>query len=150
MKKTWFITGASRGLGRVWAEAALGRGDNVAATARNPADLAALETEFGAAVLPLELDVTRPDQVRDAVGAAHARFGRLDVVVNNAGYPLIGTVEEVREEEVRALFETNFYGTLRVIQAVLPILRAQGGGHILGVSSTLGVVTMPLIGLYCS
>jgi len=94
--------------------------------------------------------VTRPEQVKTAVALAHAHFGRLDIVLNNAGYPLVGTIEEASAEDVRALYETNIFGTLAVIQAALPLLRQQGGGHILGVSSTLGHVTMPLIGYYCS
>lgn len=150
MKKTWFITGASRGLGRVWAEAALKRGDLVAATARKLEDVADLTERFGDAVLPLTLDVTNADQVRNAVQQAHAHFGKLDVVINNAGYSLVGTVEEAAEADVRALFDANYFGTLRVIQAVLPLLRQQGGGHLLGVSSSLGIVPMPLIGFYCS
>lgn len=148
--KVWFITGASRGFGRVWAEAALGRGDKVAVTARKLADIADLEERFGDVVLPLALDVTDADQVRQTVQQAHAHFGRLDVVLNNAGYSLVGTAEEVSEAEVRAEFDTNYFGTLRVIQAALPLLRQQGGGHILGVSSTLGHVAMPLIGQYCA
>ena len=150
MKKTWFITGASRGFGRIWTEAALKRGDQVAATARDVTSIADLKEHFGDAVLPLALDVTDADQARQAVTQAHARFGRLDVVVNNAGYSLVGTVEEVGVDEVRAVFDANLFGTLRVIQAVLPLLREQGSGHLLGVSSTLGVMTMPLIGFYCA
>jgi NAD(P)-dependent dehydrogenase (short-subunit alcohol dehydrogenase family) len=150
MKKTWFITGASRGFGRIWAEAALTRGDNVAASARKLADVADLKKRFGDAVLPLALDVADPEQAQQVVAQAHAHFGRLDVLVNNAGYPLVGTVEEASEAEVRALFETNFYGTLRVIKAALPLMRQQGSGHIVGVSSTLGIITMPLIGFYCT
>jgi NAD(P)-dependent dehydrogenase (short-subunit alcohol dehydrogenase family) len=146
--KTWFITGSSRGLGRIWTEAALERGDRVAATARNPDSLADLTKRFGDAVLPLALDVNRPEQAQQAVEHAHSHFGRLDVVINNAAYPLAGTIEEASEEEIRALFETNFYGTLRVIKAALPILREQGNGHIIGVSSTLGIVAMPVIGYY--
>ena len=150
MKKTWFITGASRGFGRIWAEAALTRGDNVAATARTLADVADLKERFGDAVLPMALDVADPDQARHVVRQAHAHFGKLDVVLNNAGYSLVGTVEEASEPEIRALFETNLYGTLRVIQAALPLLRQQGSGHILGVSSTLGIAALPLIGFYCT
>jgi NAD(P)-dependent dehydrogenase (short-subunit alcohol dehydrogenase family) len=150
MKKTWFITGASRGFGRIWAEAALTRGDKVAATARTAADVADLTERFGDAVLPLALDVTDPDQVRHVVAQAHAHFGKLDVVLNNAGYTLVGTVEEASEADVRAVFDTNFFGALRVIQAALPLLRKQGSGHILGVSSALGLVAMPLIGFYCA
>ena len=150
MKKTWFITGASRGLGRIWAEAALARGDQVAATARDVADVADFTDRFGDAVLPLALDVTNAEQVQQVVAQAHAHFGRLDVVVNNAGYSLVGTIEEASEADVRALFDTNYFGTIRVIQAVLPLLRQQGSGHILGVSSGLGLVAMPLIGYYCT
>ena len=149
-KKTWFITGASRGFGRIWTEAALTRGDQVAATARDAASIADFKDRFGDAVLPLALDVTDDEQVRQTVAQAHAHFGRLDVVLNNAGYSLVGTAEEVSVEEVRAVFDTNFLGTLRVIQAALPLLRQQGGGHLVGVSSTLGHVAMPLIGMYCA
>jgi len=148
--KVWFITGASRGFGRIWAKAALKRGDKVAATARTLADVADLKECFGDAVLPLELDVTDAGQVRQAVQQAHAHFGRLDVVINNAGYTLVGTVEEATEADVRALFDTNYFGQLRVIQAALPLLRQQGSGHILGVSSSLGIAAMPLIGFYCA
>jgi NAD(P)-dependent dehydrogenase (short-subunit alcohol dehydrogenase family) len=142
--KIWFITGTSRGLGRVWAEAALNRGDKVAATARMLESIADLKEKYGENV------VTRPDQVKAAVAQAHAHFGRLDVILNNAGYPLIGTIEEASADDVRALYDTNIFGTLSVIQAALPLLRKQGSGHILGVSSTLGHVTMPMIGFYCS
>ena len=148
--KVWFITGASRGFGRVWAEAALQRGDKVAATARNLESIAALNEKFGENVLTLELDVTKPEQVKSAVTQAHAYFGRLDIVLNNAGYSLVGTVEEASADEVRAMYDTNVFGALSVIQAALPLLRKQGGGHILGTSSNLGHVTLPVIGYYCS
>jgi NAD(P)-dependent dehydrogenase (short-subunit alcohol dehydrogenase family) len=148
--KVWFITGTSRGFGRVWADAALKRGDKVAATARMLESIANLKEKYGANILTLELDVTRTDQVKTAVAQAHAHFGRLDVVLNNVGYPLIGTIEEASAEDVRALYETNIIGTLSVIKAALPLLREQGSGHIVGISSTLGHVTMPLIGYYCS
>lgn len=150
MKKTWFITGASRGFGRIWTEAALKRGDQVAATARDVAGMADLTERFGDAMLPLALDVTNAEQVRQAVVQAHAHFGRLDVVLNNAGYSLVGTTEEASVEEVQAMYDTNYFGTLRVIQAALPLLRQQGSGHLIGVSSSLGVVAMPLIGFYCA
>ena len=149
-EKVWFITGASRGFGRVWAEAALERGDKVAATARKVADVADLKERFGDAVLPLALDVTDPEQVKQAVAQAHAHFGRLDVVLNNAGYSLVGTTEEASEDDVRVLFDTNYFGTLRVIQAALPLLRQQGSGHIIGVSSGVGLVSLPIIGFYCA
>lgn len=148
--KVWFITGASRGFGRLWADAALKRGDKVAATARKLASIADLKEKYGENVLTLELDVTNPEQVKTAVTRAHAHFGRLDIVLNNAGYSLVGTIEEASADEVRALYETNIFGALSVIQAALPLLRKQGGGHIIGVSSGLGHVAMPVIGYYCS
>ncbi|HWD83177.1 MAG TPA: SDR family oxidoreductase [Kribbella sp.] len=144
--KTWFITGASRGFGRVWAQAALERGDRVAATARNLNDLKGLLP--GDRVLPLELDVTDRDAVFASVEQAVKTFGRLDVVVNNAGYGLFGMVEETTEQQARAQLETNFFGALWVTQAVLPVLREQGAGHILQVSSIGGIAAFPTLGLY--
>jgi NADP-dependent 3-hydroxy acid dehydrogenase YdfG len=148
--KIWFITGASRGFGRIWAEAALQRGDKVVATARQLASLADLTATYGANVLTLALDVTNPEQVKLAVEQAHAHFGRLDIVFNNAGYSLVGTIEEASLDEIRAMYETNVYGAVSVIQAALPLLRAQGSGHILGTSSGVGQITLPVIGYYCS
>ncbi|WP_348648628.1 SDR family NAD(P)-dependent oxidoreductase [Rhizobium sp. RHZ01] len=143
----WFITGASRGFGRIWAEAALYRGDKVAATARSLESIADLAIRYGDAVLPLALDVTDSDQVRSAIDRADGHFGRLDIVLNNAGYALVGAVEETAEADIKAEFETSFFGTLRVIQAALP-LRKQGSGHIIGVSSVAGLVASPIIGFY--
>lgn len=99
--KVWFITGASRGFGRVWAQAALERGDKVVATARKLVSINQLNDQFGQNVLTLELDVTNPDQVNTVVQQAHAHFGRLDIVLNNAGYSLVGTIEEASAEELR-------------------------------------------------
>lgn len=148
--KVWFITGASRGFGRIWTEAALQRGDKVAATARQLESIADLKKNYGANVLTLALDVTNPEQVKSAVNQAHTHFGRLDIILNNAGYSLVGTIEEASAAEVRALYDTNIFGTLAVIREALPLLRAQGSGHIVGVSSSLGHVTFPVIGYYCS
>lgn len=148
--KVWFITGSSRGFGRIWAEAALQRGDKVAATARNLDSIADFNEKYGNNVLTLELDVTNQKQVNDAINAAHSHFGRLDVVFNNAGYSLVGTIEEASNDEVKAMYETNIFGPLNVIKAALPLLRQQGGGHITGTSSNLGHVTLPVIGYYCS
>jgi NADP-dependent 3-hydroxy acid dehydrogenase YdfG len=148
--KVWFITGASRGFGHVWADAALKRGDKVAATARKLASIAGLKEKYGENVLTLELDVTNHDQVKTAVNQAFDHFGKLDIVLNNAGYSLVGTIEEANADEIRALYETNVLGPVAVIQAALPLLRKQGGGHILGTSSNLGHVTLPVIGYYCS
>jgi NAD(P)-dependent dehydrogenase (short-subunit alcohol dehydrogenase family) len=147
-KKVWFITGTSKGFGRVWAEAALSRGDQVAATARNIDTLSDLTQRFGKQVAALKLDVTKKADVQAAIAEAHRRFGRLDVVVNNAGYGLFGTIEEVNEQEARAQIETNLFGALWVTQAALPIMRAQGAGHIIQVSSIGGVNAFPTIGLY--
>lgn len=148
--KIWFITGASRGFGRVWTAAALERGDKVAATARKLSSIADFKDKYGENVLTLELDVTNPEQVKKAVSQAHAHFGRLDILLNNAGYSLVGTIEEASAEDIQALYETNVFGPLAVIKAALPLLRAQGGGHILGTSSGLGHLAMPVIGNYCS
>lgn len=147
-RKVWFITGASKGFGRIWAEAALARGDRVAAAARNPETLRDLAVAFGDSVLPLALDVRDRSGAFRAVAEAKDRFGKLDVVVNNAGYGLFGAVEDVTEEQARAQMETNFFGTLWVTQAVLPVLRDQGGGRILQVTSLGGLVSFPFLGLY--
>jgi NAD(P)-dependent dehydrogenase (short-subunit alcohol dehydrogenase family) len=148
MSKVWFITGTSRGFGREWAEAALERGDRVAATARDVTALDDLVSKYGDAVLPLALDVTDRDADFAAVARARAEFGRLDVVVNNAGYGQFGMVEELTEAEARAQIETNLFGALWVTQAALPVLREQGGGHIIQVSSIGGISAFPNIGMY--
>lgn len=146
--KTWFITGTSRGFGRLIAEAALERGDRVAATARDTSALDDLVSTYGDQVLPLALDVTDHDADFAAVQAAHHHFGRLDIVVNNAGYGHFGFLEETTEAEARAQIETNLFGALWVTQAALPLLRAQGSGHILQISSIGGVAAFPSIGVY--
>ncbi|RZS91510.1 NADP-dependent 3-hydroxy acid dehydrogenase YdfG [Motilibacter rhizosphaerae] len=146
--KTWFITGTSRGFGREWAEAALQRGDRVAATARDASSLKDLEEQYGDAVLARALDVTDPTAVRTVVDEAARHFGRLDVVVNNAGYGQFGMLEELSEDELRAQIETNVFGALWVTQAALPHLREQRGGHILQVSSIGGISAFPGLGAY--
>jgi len=147
-EKVWFITGTSRGFGRIWAEAALARGDRVAATARDLRSLAPLVERYREQVAAIALDVTSRTAVHEAIAQAHARFGRLDVLVNNAGYGLFGAIEEVSEAQARAQIETNLFGALWVTQAALPILRAQGSGHIIQVSSIGGVNALPTLGLY--
>ncbi|MFI1918038.1 SDR family NAD(P)-dependent oxidoreductase [Nocardia sp. NPDC020380] len=148
MSKVWFITGVSRGLGREWASAALERGDRVAGTARDLTALTDLVTEFPETFLPLQLDVTdRPADFAAVQQAAH-HFGRLDVVVNNAGYMQFGMVEELTEHQLRAELDTNLLGALWVTQAALPILRSQGAGHIIQVSSLWGIVASPNAGAY--
>lgn len=149
-EKVWFITGSSRGFGKIWTEAALKRGDKVAATARDISSIATLKETYGDQVLILELDVTNVSQVQNAITRANEYFGRLDIVFNNAGYSLVGTIEESGTDEVKALYETNIIGPVHVIQTALPILRAQGYGHILGTSSAVGIYSNPLIGYYCS
>jgi NAD(P)-dependent dehydrogenase (short-subunit alcohol dehydrogenase family) len=146
--KVWFITGSSKGFGHIWAEAALARGDRVAATARNTDTVKDLVDAYGDNVLPIALDVTDKGAVDAAVNRAHDHFGRLDVVVNNAGFGLFGTVEEVSEAQARAQIETNLFGALWVTKAALPLMRAQGSGHIIQVSSIGGVNAFPLLGLY--
>jgi len=146
--KTWFITGTSRGFGREWAIAALDRGDNVAATARDTASLDDLAAEYGEALLPIRLDVTDREADFAAVRKAHETFGRLDVIVNNAGYGQFGMVEEISEAEIRAQLETNLLAVLWVTQAALPYLRAQRGGHILQVSSIGGISAFMNTGAY--
>lgn len=149
-EKVWFITGSSRGFGKIWTEAALKRGDKVVATARNINSIATLKEKYGDQVLILEVDVTNASQVQNAISKANEYFGRLDIVFNNAGYSLVGTIEESSTDEVKAMYETNIMGPIHVIQAALPILRAQGHGHILGTSSAVGIYSNPLIGYYCS
>lgn len=146
--KVWLITGSSKGFGRIWAEAALERGDLVAATARDPKTLEPLVEAYPDQALALQLDVTDKAAVDAAVAAALERFGRLDVVVNNAGYGLFGTIEEVSEEEARQQIETNLFGALWVTKAALPHLREQGSGHLIQVSSISGVTAFPGVGLY--
>jgi NAD(P)-dependent dehydrogenase (short-subunit alcohol dehydrogenase family) len=148
MSKTIFITGASRGFGRIWAEAFLERGDKVAATARNIEVLNDLKAKYGNAILPIQLNVDNRQEAFDAVNKAAAHFGSLDVVINNAGYGLFGAVEEASEAEARQQIETNVFGVLWITQAALPIMRKQGHGHIIQVSSVLGNVTLPLLSIY--
>lgn len=148
MSKVWFITGSSRGLGREFTEAALGRGDKVAATARSTESFGELAEKYGDAILPLAMDVTDKAAVAAAVEAAVRHFGRIDVVVNNAGYAQVGAVEELSEAELRDEMETNLFGAIWVIQAVLPHLREQGSGHIVQLSSAAGLIAMPLGGAY--
>jgi NAD(P)-dependent dehydrogenase (short-subunit alcohol dehydrogenase family) len=147
-EKVWFITGTSRGFGREWAIAALERGDKVAATARDTATLADLAEKYGDALVPIQLDVTDRDADFAAVKQAHDHFGRLDIVVNNAGYGHFGFIEELTEQEARAQIETNVFGALWVTQAALPYLRAQRSGHIVQVSSIGGITAFQNVGIY--
>ncbi|TDC83575.1 SDR family NAD(P)-dependent oxidoreductase [Micromonospora sp. KC606] len=148
MAKNWFITGTSRGFGRAWTTAALERGDRVAATARDTGMLTDLVDRFGDAILPIELDVNDRAAGIAAVQTAYRHFGHLDVVVNNAGFGHFGAIEELTEDEARAQMETNFFGALWITQAAIPLLRQQGGGHIVQVSSIGGVTAFPGLGIY--
>lgn len=148
MAKTIFITGASRGFGKIWAEAFLKRGDKVVATARDLNSLNDLVNTYGANLLPLQLDVNDRQADFAAIKKAKDHFGSIDVLINNAGYGLFGSIEETSEKEARDQMETNFFGLLWLSQAVLPVMREQGHGHIIQLSSVLGLVTLPVLGLY--
>ncbi|MEU3986300.1 SDR family NAD(P)-dependent oxidoreductase [Streptomyces sp. NPDC026672] len=150
MSKVWFVTGSSRGLGHAIVAAALEAGDRVVATARRPAQLDDLVARHGDRVHPVALDVTDPEQVRSAVDEGLKLFGRYDVVVNNAGYGDVAAVEDVTLDDFRAQIDTNFYGVVHVTRAVLPILRAQGSGHIFQVSSVGGRLGTPGLSAYQS
>lgn len=138
--KVWFVTGSSRGFGRELVRAALEAGDSVAATARRPEQLADLVATYGDRVLPLALDVTDAAAVRSAIASARERFGRIDVVVNNAGYANVAPIETGSDEDFREQFETNFWGVYHVSKAAIPVLRAQGGGLVIQFSSMGGRV----------
>jgi NADP-dependent 3-hydroxy acid dehydrogenase YdfG len=136
--KTWFITGASSGFGRAFAEYALTRGHNIVATARRVDSLQEIAARAPERVLTLSLDVTRPQDAKAAVDAAVARFKHIDVLINNAGYAIVGAAEETSDSELRALMDTNFFGAMNVTRAALPTLRAQRGGAIVNISSLGG------------
>ncbi len=148
MSKIVFITGASKGFGKLWAEALLERGDKVAATARNIVALQDLKDKYGDQILPLKLDVNNRSEVFEVTERVEKHFGRIDVLINNAGFGLFGTTEETTEQHAREQMETNFFGSLWVAQAVLPVMRRQKSGHIIQISSFLGLTTLPLLGLY--
>jgi NAD(P)-dependent dehydrogenase (short-subunit alcohol dehydrogenase family) len=145
--RVWLITGCSSGFGRALADAALACGDRVVATARRPESIAELA---GDRVLLLPLDVTRRDQIDAAVGAALERFGRIDVLVNNAGYGSVGAVEEIGMDDLRALMEVMFFGAVALTQAVLPQMRAQRSGAIVQISSQGGQLAFAGVGAYCA
>jgi len=146
--KVWLITGTSKGFGREWTEAALERGDKVAASARNPDSLKELQVKYGESVLPVRLDVKDRAACFSAVEKTVSHFGRIDVLVSNAGYGHFGFIEELTEAEAREQMETNFFGSLWVIQAALPFMREQKSGHIIQVTSIGGVATFPIYGIY--
>ena len=148
--KVWFVTGGSSGFGRSIVLEALERGDCVVATARKPEALADIAAQAPERVLLAELDVTRPEQIRASVAAALARFGRIDVLVNNAGFSIIGAVEETSDSELRATLELMFFGAVALTQAVLPSMRARHSGTVVQITSTGGITTAPGFGAYCA
>lgn len=148
--KIWFITGSSSGFGRALVEEALRRGDSVVATARSPEALADLAQAAPDRVLLQPLDVTQPAQIQAAVAAGIARFGRLDVVVNNAGFSILGAVEETTDASLRATLELMLFGAVAVTQAVLPHLRERRRGAIVQITSVGGITTAPGFGAYCA
>ena len=148
MSKVWFITGCSTGFGRHLAAAALKKGEQVAVTARKIKDIEALAAPYPATAKAIQLDVTNPEQVKAATEQALAHFGRIDVLVNNAGIGYFGAIEESEEEEVRRMFEINFFGLAAVTREVLPVMRRQRSGHILNVSSVGGIAAFPGVGFY--
>jgi NAD(P)-dependent dehydrogenase (short-subunit alcohol dehydrogenase family) len=149
-EQVWFITGASRGLGRAVAEEALAAGKLVAATARREEALSGLVATYGDRVLPVPLDVTDAAQVDAAIARTVERFGRIDVVVNNAGYANLAPIEDVTMADFRAQVEAVFFGTVLVTKAALPVLRRQGAGHLIQVTSVGGRITTPGVGAYQS
>jgi NAD(P)-dependent dehydrogenase (short-subunit alcohol dehydrogenase family) len=150
MSKVWLITGSSRGLGRDLAEAVLSAGHQLVATARRPEQLAGLAGRHPGQILPVALDVTDPVAAESAVHAAVERFGRLDVVVNNAGYADVAAIEDVTLDDFRAQIDANFYGVVYVTKAAVPVLREQGSGHIIQISSVGGRVASVGLAAYQS
>ncbi|NUP13197.1 MAG: SDR family NAD(P)-dependent oxidoreductase [Polyangiaceae bacterium] len=148
--KVWLVTGSSSGFGRSIVEEAIRRGDRVVATARKPEVLADLAAKAPDRVLLAPLDVTRPEQVRAAVAAAIARFGRIDVLVNNAGFSILGAVEETSDDDLRATMELMFFGAAAMTKEVLPHMRAQRGGTIVQITSVGGITAGPGFGAYCA
>ena len=147
-QQVWFITGTSTGLGRALAEAVVARGEKVVATVRTPGVNQNLVEQAPDRVRSVLLDVTQPAQIDAAVQRAQAEFGRIDVLVNNAGYGLLGGVEEVTDEQLRRQIETNLLGSIRVTRAVVPLMRAQRSGHILQIASVGGQIAFPGLSLY--
>ncbi|WP_413991151.1 oxidoreductase [Labrys okinawensis] len=144
----WLITGCSSGLGRALAQQALQSGYRVVVSARDPSAVADIVRDHGEAAFAVELDVTKPDQAKAAVERARDRFGSIDVLVNNAGYGYLGAIEEGEDADVRAMFETNVFGTWNMLKAALPGMREQGRGHIVNISSLGGITTFPVVGFY--
>lgn len=148
--RSWIITGCSTGIGRAIAEHALSLGDAVAVTARRPSDVADLVAAYPDRAIAIALDVADPAQVTAAVAEAEARFGAIDVLVNNAGYGYVASIEEGDEDAVKAMYEVNLFGAIRMMRAVLPGMRARRAGHIIQISSLAGRISNPATGYYSS
>ncbi|MBE9017543.1 short-chain dehydrogenase/reductase [Chroococcidiopsis sp. CCALA 051] len=148
--RVWLITGSSSGFGRAIAQAVLDRGEKVVVTARNPQHVEDIQTKYPDRALAVQLDVTQPEQVKAAVEKAIAKFGGIDVLVNNAGYGTMGALEELSDEATRRQFETNVFGALNMMRAVLPSMRQHRSGYILNLSSVGGFVSFPGAGIYCA
>jgi NAD(P)-dependent dehydrogenase (short-subunit alcohol dehydrogenase family) len=148
MSKVWFITGCSTGFGRELAKEVLASGYRAAVAARNIDDVKDITDAYPDTAIPVKLDVTKADDISAAVTQITAKFGQIDVLVNNAGIGYFGAIEESEEDEVRRMFEINFFGLANVTKAVLPLLRKQRSGHILNVASIGGLVGFPAVGFY--
>ena len=146
--KVWFITGTSSGFGRILAEEVLAKGDKVVATARKPEVLQDLVDKYPDTARAVKLDVTNLEDVKNSIGEAVKEFGRIDVLVNNAGYALVGAIEEAGDEQIRWQFDTNVFGVLNVTREALPILRKQKSGHIVNIGSLVGFSAFPSMGYY--
>ena len=146
--KVWFITGTSSGFGKALAEEVLAKGERVVATARKPEVLQDLVDKYPETARAVKLDVTNTEDAKSAVREAVKEFGRIDVLVNNAGYALVGAVEETSDEQIRQQFDTNFFGVLNVTREVLPVLREQKSGHIVNIGSVVGISASPSMGIY--
>lgn len=147
MSRVWLVTGSSTGLGRELCEELLRQGQQVVATARH---IDSIDDLAGVSCLTETLDVTKPETIKKAVASALARFGRIDVLVNNAGYGEMGVIEEFSDERARRQFDTNVFGVLNVMREVLPVMRKQRSGHVLQLSSISGIASYPFVGMYCA
>jgi NAD(P)-dependent dehydrogenase (short-subunit alcohol dehydrogenase family) len=150
MSKVYFITGTSSGFGRALVEVALEQGERVVLTARNPDTASDLVEQYGERAFSVRLDVTKPQDRQAAIQAAVDRFGRIDVLVNNAGQGSLGAIEEFSSEQIRRHFEVNCFGVIEMTRNVLPVMRQQRAGHILNITSVGGLVSMGAFGLYCA
>lgn len=148
MEKVWFITGCSTGFGRELAKLVLASGYKAAVTSRNPNDVKDIVTQYPDTSIAIQLDVTKPAEIKNAVKQAQDKFGRIDVLVNNAGIGYFGAIEESEEEEVRRMFEINFWGLVNTTKEILPIMRQQKSGHVITISSIGGIASFPGVGFY--